>query len=449
MSGTGGDRGPALRWLTGLVADLPPDELPPAILDRYRGAVLDLLAAALLGRDEPSARVFASLTGGDDDGGLLVDSASTAAAAHALELDDVHIDVTGWHPSVAIVSPLLALGRHRPLHGRDLLAGVIAGWEVGGRIGAAITPAHRSRGFHATGTIGALAAAASVGRAVGLDADAMAGAVGLAASMAGGTFGILAGAPETKHLHAAHGVLAGTYAVLLTQAGFRGPAGTLEAPEGFFRAYAGGDVDLDRLYRPLGESWEIERQMVKPHACCGHAFGAIDAAVALRREHPLDVSAIDRVEVHTYDAAAVLTELHPDDPVAARLSVPWCVAQALLDDDPDGLLGMDAFTPAALEREDVHALAAKVEVRPWPESNAAFPAQRRTRVAVPEVGEAAVTYPRGMPENPVGADELRLKFRSLVGDRFGPETVGRLEELVDGLLETPDVVTALDAAVAR
>lgn len=440
---------PLLLQLTGLVGEAEPAGIPREIRDRYADAILDLVGAMLLGRDTPTARVFAAVAGGSGDGALLSGAAADAAAAHALELDDVHIDVTGWHPSVAIVSPLLALGRARHFHGRDILRGVISGWELGGRIGAAMTPAHRARGFHATGTIGALAAAASVARASGLDAEATSGAMALAASMAGGTFGILAGAPEAKHLHAAHGVMAGVYAVQLTEGGLRGPLGTLEAPEGFFTAYADGKVDRGRLLRPLGEPWEIERQMVKPHACCGHAFGAIDAADELRRSRDFDPQALERIEVYTYDAAAVLTERHPKDPVSARLSVPWCVAQALSGEHPEGLLSMDAFTDESLSRDDLHAIADKVHVLAWGESNEAFPGQRRTRIVADGVGDAEVHYTRGMPERPVGREALRTKFRTLVASKFGNELAAAVEGLVDDIDDTPDWVARFDAIVGH
>ncbi len=442
------DDAPALPWLAELVADLDPERLPAEVRARYEGAILDLIAAYVVGRCAPSAKVFAAHAA--RDGGMMLETGAVAAAAHALELDDVHIDVTGWHPSVAIVSPLLGAGRRTQLHGAETFAGVVAGWELGGRIGAAMTPAHRRRGFHATGTVGPIASAASFGRAQGLDARRLAEAMGLATSVASGTFGILGGAPEAKHLHAAHGAMAGVYVVQLVEAGLRGPAGALDHPEGFYAAFAGGDVDRTRLGRPLGEPWEIDRQMVKPHACCGHAFGAIDAAGELARAHELDLDAIERIEVATYDAAAVLTDIAPDDPVAARLSVPWCVAQALTTDSPDGLLGMDAFSPSALTDQRTRTLASKVEVIGSDDSDARFPAERVTRVRIPGVGAAEVTHPRGMPENPVGPAQLRAKFHSLVGDALSPGAAEELEGLVIDMLATPrwaaEVVGVIDGA---
>lgn len=432
-----------LLELGDLAATCSVDTLDEDARVRYTTALLDIIAAYVTGRGTQTATTFEQVRGsGSGTGDLLLEAAGIAAAAHALELDDVHIDVTGWHPSASIFSPLLAVGRAFDLHGRDLLAGYVAGYEVGGRVGAAMTPAHRRRGFHATGTVGAIAAAAAVARARGLDGPATASAMGLATSMAGGTFGVLAGAPEAKHLHAAHGAMAGVWAVMLTEGGFRGPVGALEAPEGFYKAYADGDVDPTRLHRSLGDPWEIERQMIKPHACCAHAFGAIDAAGRLLTKQPdvlaeLVADPDRRIAVHTYDAAAVLGDRDPRDPVAARLSVPWCVAQVLTGEHADGLLGMDAFTPAALKREDVRAVAARVDVYGSAESDSAFPRRRITEVSVADVGSGCVEFPRGMPETPVTPEQLRLKFRTIVGHELGEASTARLEAMVDDVAHTP------------
>jgi 2-methylcitrate dehydratase PrpD len=212
---------------------------------------------------------------------------------------------------------------------------------------------------------------------------------------------------------------------------------TMLFPLFFFTAFAGGDVDRARLTRPLGQPWEIHRQMVKPHACCAHAFGAIDATVELMRSRPFDPATVDHIEVSTYDAAAVLTDREPADPVAARLSIPWCVAQAALHPGAPGLLGTGAFTHEALADPVARAIAAKVEVLGSEESDAVFPAQRRTRVEVVGHGGAEVRTPRGMPDNPVSVAALRRKAHALVDEVLGAEAADELEGLVAEMCTVP------------
>ncbi len=443
-----GDGAPVLELLAGFAAGIDTATLPEDTAASYRIALLDLVGAWIVGRDTDSARVFGAVRGeGSGTGDLLLAAAEAAAAAHALELDDVHSDVTGWHPSVAAVPPLLALGQRMPLHGADVLAGMVAGWEVGGRIGASITPAHRLRGFHATGTVGTIAAAASVGRARGLGPGLLAQALGLSTSLASGTFGVLAGAPQAKHLHAAHAALAGLLAVDVAVAGLPGPVGALDAPEGFLRAFSDGPHDHERLTRPLGAPWEIDRLMIKVHGCCAHSFGAIDAAHELRLAHPDVIDGDGPIDVLTYAAAAVLDDLRPADPVGARFSIPFCVAQALHAYSPEGVLDLAAFDEAEIRREDLLRTAARVRVHRWDESDAAFPARRRTRVVAGDVS-AEVEQPRGMPDNPVSREVVRAKFAGLVTPRLGPERTERIAALVDEVATTPDWVGELHRALA-
>ncbi len=444
-----GENVPALVRLATLAQGIDATTLPSETAAAYRIALLDLVGAWIVGRDTESARIFASVRGeGTGTGDLLLSAAGHAAAAHALELDDVHSDVAGWHPSVAAVPPLLALGSRTPLHGADVLAGLVAGWEVGGRVGASISPAHRLRGFHATGTIGTIAAAASVGRARRLAPELLAQALGLSTSMASGTFGVLAGAPQAKHLHAAHAALAGVLAVDVAVAGLPGPVGALDAPEGFLRAFSDGEHDEARLTRPLGQPWEIDRLMIKVHGCCAHTFGAIDAAHDLLLAHPDIVEGDGPIDVHTYAAAAVLDEQHPTDPVGARFSIPFCVAQALHAWSPEGVLDLAAFEEPALSRPELLRTAARVRVHRWDESDAAFPQRRRTRIVSGQM-VAEVEQPRGMPENPVSQEVVRAKFMGLVAPLLGRDSALAVAALVDAVASTPDWVGELHSATAQ
>src|SRR3546814_4719575 len=89
-------------------------------------------------------------------------------------------------PAGPVASALLALAEIRPLSGRDLLTALIVGIEVECRIGNAVYPDHYDRGWHITGTAGVFGAAAAVGRAIGLDAQKMGWALGLAATQSAG-----------------------------------------------------------------------------------------------------------------------------------------------------------------------------------------------------------------------------------------------------------------------
>ena len=105
--------------------------------------------------------------------------------SHVLDYDDTHLK-TIIHPAGPVASALLALAEVRPLSGRDLLTALIVGVEVECRIGNSVYPDHYDRGWHITGTAGVFGAAAAVGHAIGLDAQKMRWALGLAATQSAG-----------------------------------------------------------------------------------------------------------------------------------------------------------------------------------------------------------------------------------------------------------------------
>ena len=82
------------------------------------------------------------------------------------------------HSSAPIIPAALAAAQMVDASGKDLVAAIVAGYEVQIRLSLALVPkSHYERGFHPTATCGTFGAAAAAGRVLGLDAEAMAGAV--------------------------------------------------------------------------------------------------------------------------------------------------------------------------------------------------------------------------------------------------------------------------------
>ena len=144
-----------------------------------RQCVLDYVACTLAGaREELTDILLAEAT---EQGGapiatvighsvrLPVLSAAlvNGAASHALDFDDVNLAMTG-HPSVVLLSALLALAEERGSPARDVLAAFVAGYELQCRLGLLLAPGHYNvLGFHATGTLGSFGAAAACAHCLG------------------------------------------------------------------------------------------------------------------------------------------------------------------------------------------------------------------------------------------------------------------------------------------
>src|SRR5207247_1272081 len=179
--------------------------------------------------------------------------------------------------------------------GERVLRAAVAGYDVAARLAMALGPAaHYRRGFHLTATCGAFGAAAAAGAVLGLEAAAIAAALGIAGSQAAGSMEFLAGGSWTKRFQTGWAACAGLHAAALAQAGFSGPATILEGRFGFLHAYSDGATTAPLASR---DRYELMQTSVKPHACCRYMQGPIDAVLALRAAHPIEPGEVERVEV--------------------------------------------------------------------------------------------------------------------------------------------------------
>lgn len=423
--------------------------------------LLDQIGVILGGIAEEPAQLairYAEARGGAAESFLYgsdqrVDAESAAFAngvsGHVLELDDGNRYAMG-HPGVVVVPALLAFGEATHASGKDLIAALVAGYEVFVRVGSAMNPSHYDRGFHTTGTVGTLAATAAVARLAGLDRDTLGSAMGLAGSQAGGLFEFLADGAMSKQLHAGVAAASAIRSVRLAQAGFTGPTTVLQGANGFLRAYA-DDVDTTQLSDGLGERWAIENCYVKLHACCRHIHPVVDAVQALMQNHGLSAEALESVDVGTYKFAAKLDNRKIDTDLDAKMSIPYSIAVTLLEDR----CGLGQFRRELFHDPRVAAIMERVEVHLDPELDAMVPDHRGCRVTV-KTSAGVQTFeallPRGEPEDPVGPEEIHAKYLDLASAALETERAQTFAErirAVDALTDVADLNAGLPRGAFR
>lgn len=435
------DRDDLTRALAERVAEIGSERLPQDVAERARMVLLDTLGAILAGavysRPTQVARdcivdLHAGTSATVIGHGIRASSVGAALcngiAAHALELDDSHRYATGYHPGATVVPAALAIAEQEDRSIDTLVAAIAAGYEAGGRIGRVVNPSHRYRGFHSTGTVGVFGAAVAAGSILGFDAHRMQMALGVAGSMAGGTFAFLDGLHPTKHLHAGHAAQAGLLAALLVARGYTGPERVIEGEDGFLAAYA-DEVHPAAMLDGLGSTWELLANYFKPYVACGHSFSAIEAALALRADG-LHLGDVVSGRVDTYRAAAVLTDQDPATFQEGQFSLPYLVALSLVR----GEVTMDSVRHG-LSDAVVQRLTSSIEVREDPDMTAAFPGLRPALVELQlrdgSVRSTRVDLPLGMPERPLSRERLIDKFHSLTFPIIG---AGPAAELADAVL---------------
>jgi 2-methylcitrate dehydratase PrpD len=432
-------------------------ELPPQALHHAKRALIDWFSALYPGtRVDPAMALVAAHADELGHGKSSLPGFGTTAfpalaawingsASHAVEMDDIFRDAI-YHPGCPTVAAALAVAEHIGANGDELLRAIVIGYEVSTRIGAAVQPAHY-RFFHTTGTVGVFgsAAAAAVLLAPGR-ADVALHAMATAASFAAGLQQAFRSDAMTKALHAGNAAEVGVRAAQAAASGVTGVPDILEGEVGFGAALA-GNPGWKGATAGLGTDYNICRITQKAHACCGHTFAAIDAAVILRGTPGFDAGAIRAIEVDSYQVALDVTgNAQPRTAFEAKFSLPYVVAHALLH----GSVRLNAFDPERLADRELRALMEKVQLRADPALSAGFPTMRSARLKITladgRVLEHFSPYRKGDPEAPLSDAEIDAKFVELVAPVLGSAGADRLLGQLWRMESMP--VSRLDLAAA-
>jgi 2-methylcitrate dehydratase PrpD len=358
----------------------------------YADALLDWLACASAGRDEPAAR--AARASGDS-------VVAAGAAGHVLDFDDTYLPGLA-HLSAPTAPVALVLGAELSATVGDALAAYAGGFEAMAALASASHPALYERGFHPTAVCGVVGAAVTAARL--LDADertasavALLGAGGLRAA-----FG-----SDGKALQVGMAAAAGLRAARLTASGASVPLERVA--RGFEHAYGAHFAEPD--HSPTSRL-AVSENWLKAYPCCLQAHSSIEAADHARADglpagEPLTVT------VHPISVAAA-SYGEPADGLQAKFSIPYLVAYTLLHGPP---------TVASFARLDADALAGvgRVAVRT---DASLLESEARLEAGGEQI--ARIEAALGSPARPMGPDELTGKLRALTGGRL------------DGALDDPD-----------
>lgn len=436
------------RELVRFLHGLAPEVLPAAVLDRARYFLLDYLAVAVRGSREESARAAQRMverTGAPGVATVIgtpirtipgLAAFANGTAAHGIEQDDTHSGGS-IHLGATMYSAALALSETMPEvpQGR-FLAAVVAGFEAAARIAMAVQPKeHYALGFHPTATCGVFGAAVTASKLLGLTAEQMLAAVGIAGSMAAGSMEFLADGAWTKRMHPGLAAQNGIQAALLASEGFVAPRRIFEGRDGFLHAYSRRALP-EVLTDALGESFEILQTAVKPHACCRYMQGPIDAILDVMSRHSINPDRIRKIEVAVLDAGwGIVCEprerkYHPESIVDAQFSMPFGAAVAVVC----RAAGLDQFTPEQIRAPRIRQMMDKVALTKDIRLEKNFPREWPARVVIElDTGESyenSVRYPKGDPENPLTWEEMASKFRSLAGAVLPPH---RCQQIIAGI----------------
>jgi len=436
-------------WATQLgkyTVDVKPSDLPSDVIHAAKRCVLDWFSAAIPGGVENPARFIAAALNEETGVGSarLVPTGLSATprsaalingtAAHTLEVDDIYRDAI-YHPGPPVIAAALAVAHSRNLSGGELIASVVAGYEVSNRIGRAIQPKHYDY-WHTTGTVGAFGAAAASSRALGLTANQAKHAIANSATFAAALQQAFRSDAMSKALHAGRAAETGLLCALMAEKGVTGADNMLEGERGFGNAMS-ENVDWDTTFADLGHTYTITQMTQKNHCCCGHTFAAIDSVLEICKTNDLQADDIERISVGTYGKALeVCANRDPKTPYEAKFSLAYVCAMAAIS----GSVRLAAFTPDWLKNADLRVLMNRIETRVDPRTEQVFPGHRSAYVEIKTANGRSFKHHaptrKGDPDAPLSDAELEEKFRELAEPVLDDahmtaliEQVWRLEDL--------------------
>ncbi|MBC5767864.1 MmgE/PrpD family protein [Ramlibacter albus] len=414
-------------------------QLDANVRHHTRRAVIDWYAALIAGAGLAPATLMRKAFAGEIGQGAAMlypegtpTSARVAAfingaASHTAEFDDIYRDAI-YHPGCPVIAAALATAQVTGADGERFMRAVVAGYEVSTRLGAAVAPAHY-RYWHPTGTVGSFGAAAAASVVLGLDAQQTAHALATAGTFAAALQQAFRSDAMSKPLHAGRAAEAGVSSALMAREGVTGALDILEGEAGFGAAMA-DHPDWDKAFADLGERHNITQVTFKNHGCCGHIFSAIDATLAICREHGLKAADVEHVRIESYKVSLDVTgRTTATTPFEAKFCLRYGVATAILF----GRVRSEAFQPERVVLPEVQALMRRVDLVEDPALTALFPGQRAARAIVTTRGGARYEYLQahrhGDPEDPLTDEELADKFMELTEPAAGTQASRVLAQL--------------------
>ncbi|KXS11793.1 putative MmgE/Prp family protein [Gonapodya prolifera JEL478] len=433
-----------------------PASLHPDVVTLTKQCMLDTLAVTIAANGDPLVDILqddlveqgGSATASVWGSKLRLPALSAAllngTKSHALDYDDVNFAILG-HPSVACLPPMYALAETRPhvVTWDKFVRGFVASYEIMCRLGMLLEPDHYDgRGFHATGTLGALGAAAGSAAALGLGEVETAHAIGNAAAQAGGLKGLFG--THCKPLHAGRAAYNGLSAARLAERGFQSRVDAIECDQGFASAHS-SDFHPDRcLATPNNDlGLHLRDNLFKYHASCYLTHAPIESALKCRSQlgytplvgpsaKPIGVDEIAKIKLVIDETTSRVCNIpKPTTGLEAKFSLRLTVAAALRGVDTSRL---DVWTSSLCEDPALIALRDKVEIdfrKGW--DPAGSKAEVEVELTDGRVAQAAHDSSKAAENLEEQWARLEAKATGLVQPVLGEDKAAKLVEMVKGL----------------
>jgi 2-methylcitrate dehydratase len=420
------------------------EQLSPEAIRQAKRFLLDSVGCALGGsRQHDMAIALSTLDEIAGDGpatvigtGKRMDPVSASLAnallIRCMDYNDIYWKQDPSHPS-DLIPAALATGERSGSGTRELIVGIVLGYEFEMRLCEAAFPGIEERGWHHA-TLTAFVSPIVAGRMLHLSWQQIQNAIGISA-VGRVTLGSVSAGELTMVKNTADpmSTQSGVFAALLAEKGYTGPGHLVEGKEGLLHCM-GPEWKLNVLTDGLGESWRILQCGMKGFPTEALTHAPISATLDLIKKYDLKPEQIVKVQIHTLTRAAdILSDPSKYDPrtrETADHSLPYVIAAAIVDRQVTPL----SFTPEKIMDAHLRAQLKKVELIGDPEVDKVFPALQRTIVKITTTDGQVLTreldYPKGDPRNPLTDKEIDEKFSSLAEGTLSLSAQQRLRRAI-------------------
>lgn len=407
--------------------------LPQNVIDHIKWCVIDTVACGLGGRATPEADALIRMADRLGEGGkgtVFGERGRRFSILQAAQINRVLINILDYddtiirtgHMSTVAVATALAVGENVKADGRAIIAALAMAYEGVLRLRTAIDPtleAFRTT-FERVDTGVPFCATIAAGKLLGLDAERMAGALGLTGHIKPwhvttppmGEFGMPAWFKVTQ----GDGVIPGIQAAFLAADGFPGDTGIFDEDRGYERQVGSDRFNAEPLLRGADPNFELLDIGFKHEACCRHISAFAEALTAIQQQHKIGADDIASIEVRAHRwTVENLKNPRPAHMIGAQFSMPHCLAMTALGVPT----GMAWFRDDALQDPTVDALRRRVRLVHDERAQRIYDQEKRYagEVAVTSKNGAVLTHfcpaPRGALGNPFSEEDHHTKLSQM------------------------------------
>jgi 2-methylcitrate dehydratase PrpD len=433
------------RWVKGLRYE----ELSPDVVLEAKRCMLDTLGVQLRGATLPWIQPvyrYVRSQGGQPEATVSYhgDRLSAPYAAYAnsvfsysCELQH-HGSFGSAHTGVIVVPVVQALAEKLGSSGRDVIAAMVAGYEVQGRLGAALFKPVFKRHFHPQGVFGVFSAAAAAGKLLGLSEEQQTHAFAIAGSHACSILEYDQAGGEVKRIHGAIGARSGIQAACMAKEGLTGPLTVFEGQRGIFASFGGGEADPESLFAGIGQPYCITQCRFRIYPTIGSCHNALDIVNDLIKAHRFDYRDVEKIRVGMRELSVmhVTSITRPHDVISAQASLGFSLGVLLVKGSND----LEMYIEPALWR-DPAVLSIVDKLDPYTLTDDSRP--RMTRVEIRLKGGKVLAGEqedaRGSETFPFSQEVIESKFRRLAGVMIPGERAEQILRLVSRLEQLPSL----------